>query len=78
MDLLWILYACPFLYCFKMKKRKCIKNTFHVLLEKFFLSPFKCRGITLCRKKKERVECNHTEPHSGAAIYFGSCCVTGD
>lgn len=61
-----------------MKKKKMHKNTLHVLLDKIFFSPFKCREITFCRKKKKRVECNHTEVHSGPAIYFGSCCISGD
>lgn len=68
-DWLWILYACPFLFCFEMRRRKCIKNTQHGSLEKFFLSLFKCREITIRRKKKERVGCSHTEPRYGPAEF---------
>lgn len=57
------------LFCFKMKKRNCIKILSVDHWNIFFLSPFKFREITFCRKKKERVECKHTEPRSAPADF---------
>lgn len=60
----WIGFGFSMLVFFLSEQKKMHKKYSALLLRVFFfsLSPFKCRKLTFCREKKEKVECNHIEP----------------